>query len=485
MTPILSRPSIAKQYSSPSNSPHTSRDHIEMQAKRESGLINAELACNVQQETPFTSPDFESDESYSPLNSQSMDIFPHALPPQNMLPTDNNHSDVLHQDIFPPDVLPPNVPPPNVPPPNVPPPNVPPPNVPPPNVPPPNDLLPEIHSPAVPSPNTPPSLPSTITSLPTASFLEAPSQSSNDSHEIAVPPVGFELRHLEISKQQGKKGIGITLSSKIGHASSYLVVKRLLPGSIGGKCGLKIGDRIASINDQDATGLTSQEAMATLVEAPKSFNMIIFRDPDFNSESTPSLSSTYGQSVTYTESISSLLSDEEFTSTRQLQELQSAVSAQQPSLPAPPDSPAPSPPSTPPPPTTTPPPLPYQKLTSPATPPPLSLTKPIMPSPSPPQEHAIPPEPTTPPPSPPIERITPLEPTTPPPSPPMELTSPPEPKISENGKGPFTVKVTKGLFSLGLTTAQSDVGLIEVKAISSRSPLAKEGSLQYVVVEAI
>ena len=45
--------------------------------------------------------------------------------------------------------------------------------------------------------------------------------------------------------------------------------------------------------------------------------------------------------------------------------------------------------------------------------------------------------------------------------------------------GPFKVEITKGLFSLGLTlTVDSYTGVIVVKNISSRSPLAKDGNLK-------
>ncbi len=528
MTPILSRPSFARQYSgnpSPSGSPKVSRV-IEMKVNRQSGLITNELTN--QQETTFNVSD--GDSSSHSWKSNPPNMLPSDTPPPDTPPPDTPPPDTPPPDMHPPDALPPDVPPPDIPPTDMSPLDMPTLNMLPPDSPPPDS----------PPPDLPPTdMPHLDTSLYTPD-MPPPSNLLFDMQPFVakdIPPFGLDVVHLEIHKQQGKKGIGITLSGSINRQRDvYPTIKRLLHGSVGGKCGLIIGDKIGFINNNSTAGCTSQEVMNILIEAPNVFDIVVYRDPNMTSESTPSLSSVYGQSVTYTDSVSSLLSDEDSITTGirrpslpvqssltitslQSSELtidkntlnnitkdnpfQYTTSSPSNNTPPQPTSPPPSPPridpplrpTTPPPsppridrppqPTTPPPSppridLPLRPTTPPPSPPWIDPpARPTMPSPSPPRIDP-PPQPTTPQPSPP--RIDPpAQPTTPPQSPPRPTTPPPSPpcKGSTRDTGPFTVQVMKGLFSLGLTVRKTEAGLFEVKAISSRSPFRKDNTLQY------
>ena len=475
MTPILSRPSFAKQYSTrstPSGSPRV----IEMKVKRESDLINN---TNEYHETTF-------DTTNSDQSEKSDNFFPSFPPPDMPLPDIGRPPDMPLPDIGPPDVGPPDMPPPDMgppdmpppdmgPPPDMPPPDMPPPDMGPPDMPPPDmgppDMPPpDMGPPDMPPPDMPPpDMPPPDMGPPDMPPPDLPPPDLPPVLTKDTPPLGFEALQLQIHKQQGKKGIGITLSGGSGLIDVYPTVKRLLLGSVGGKHGLKAGDRIGSIDNKNTIGLTSQEVMTILIEAPKIFDIVVFRDPNLTSESTPSLSSIYGQSVTYTESFSSLLSDEDSVNTGikrpslQLQLFQLPTQSSSPplaslqlaDLPAllsslkssevtvdvsndtnhlpQPTSPAPSPSSFRPPKPTTPPPsppLPAETPPQPTTPPPSPTEtppQPTTPPPSPPLPTETPPQPTTPPPSPPLPTETPPQPTTPPPSPPLPTETPPQP----------------------------------------------------------
>ena len=44
--------------------------------------------------------------------------------------------------------------------------------------------------------------------------------------------------------------------------------------------------------------------------------------------------------------------------------------------------------------------------------------------------------------------------------------------------GPFSVTVTKGLFSLGINVALDNTGMICIKSITSRSAVGKDGNIR-------
>ena len=54
----------------------------------------------------------------------------------------------------------------------------------------------------------------------------------------------------------------------------------------------------------------------------------------------------------------------------------------------------------------------------------------------------------------------------------------PVPKGKRLEDTPFEIEVTKGMFSLGLTVCMTEMGMIAVKSLSSRSPISKDGNIK-------
>lgn len=55
----------------------------------------------------------------------------------------------------------------------------------------------------------------------------------------------------------------------------------------------------------------------------------------------------------------------------------------------------------------------------------------------------------------------------------------PVPKGARLEHGPFEIEITKGIFGLGLTVGLGDVGMITVRALTTRSPITKDGNIRY------
>ena len=66
----------------------------------------------------------------------------------------------------------------------------------------------------------------------------------------------------------------------------------------------------------------------------------------------------------------------------------------------------------------------------------------------------------------------------------MEQKKKPSPVTfgSRNETGPFAIEVTKGFWGLGITVDSDKTGAIFVKALTSRSPLSKDGNIRLVVL---
>lgn len=54
----------------------------------------------------------------------------------------------------------------------------------------------------------------------------------------------------------------------------------------------------------------------------------------------------------------------------------------------------------------------------------------------------------------------------------------PVPKGKRLEDAPFEIEVVKGMFSLGLTVCTTEMGMIAVKSLTSRSPITKDGNIQ-------
>ena len=54
----------------------------------------------------------------------------------------------------------------------------------------------------------------------------------------------------------------------------------------------------------------------------------------------------------------------------------------------------------------------------------------------------------------------------------------PVPKGKRLEDAPFEIEVTKGMFSLGLTVCMTEMGMIAVKSLTSRSPISKDGNIK-------
>ena len=419
MTPILTRPSIASQYSrsySQNDSPALMND-FEMKVfgdhRRGSGHAMHRYSNEIK--TAMESKE-EEQEKYGATSDKPV-------------------QETMFQDVIPP------VPPPSIPP-----------------LPPPKE---DLHFP----------------------LLSSPPHDHNQDVDLLIQstiPLGFQQLELDICKHHGKKGVGITLVNSTGLTKGYSLVRRVLPGSVGGKYGLHVGDRIVSINNQCVQGFTPHKIMGMLSEAPKQFMLTIWRDPNYDMDTT---SSAYSQSI-YSESVLSVSDDgggtdssgrhpsissqlpsvqslteqlesEKFTANKRVitsQEQTSFSPARgspviiSPSFPPPPvpkspppspppdhppqpESPSPNcppepespPPSPPPEPESPPPNYPPESESPPSSPPPNYPPEPESPPPSPPPPSPPPPpEPESPPPN------YPPEPKSPPPSPPLNY--PPEPE---------------------------------------------------------
>ena len=102
-----------------------------------------------------------------------------------------------------------------------------------------------------------------------------------------VLPLGFKEMMLNM-KKHGKRDIGLTLVRSGGITSGYPLVKRVLPGSVASKCGVRRGDRLVSIDDQLVQGLTPEQIMPLFSAAPKEFPLILWRQPENDGAETPS-----------------------------------------------------------------------------------------------------------------------------------------------------------------------------------------------------
>ena len=66
----------------------------------------------------------------------------------------------------------------------------------------------------------------------------------------------------------------------------------------------------------------------------------------------------------------------------------------------------------------------------------------------------------------------------------LKLASPgpkslgPVPKGKRLEGAPFEIEVVKGMFGLGLTVCTTEIGMIAVKSLTSRSPITKEGNMK-------
>ena len=58
----------------------------------------------------------------------------------------------------------------------------------------------------------------------------------------------------------------------------------------------------------------------------------------------------------------------------------------------------------------------------------------------------------------------------------------PIPKGSRLEHRPFEIEITKGIFGLGLTLGMGNTGMVVVKALTSRSPITKDGNIRYDII---
>ena len=56
----------------------------------------------------------------------------------------------------------------------------------------------------------------------------------------------------------------------------------------------------------------------------------------------------------------------------------------------------------------------------------------------------------------------------------------PVPKGARLEHGPFEIEIAKGIFGLGLSVGMGSTGMIEVVALTSRSPIRKDANIWYV-----
>ena len=54
----------------------------------------------------------------------------------------------------------------------------------------------------------------------------------------------------------------------------------------------------------------------------------------------------------------------------------------------------------------------------------------------------------------------------------------PVPKGKRLEDAPFEIEVVRGMFGLGLTVCTTEMGMIAVKSLTSRSPITKEGNMK-------
>ena len=102
------------------------------------------------------------------------------------------------------------------------------------------------------------------------------------------PPLGYLQLELIIRKH-GRRGIGITLIGSSGSTEGFPQIKRVLPNSVGARCGLHLGDRLVSIDGNSLEGLTVNDITNIICEAPKEFSVMIWRNPSHDLETSSSI----------------------------------------------------------------------------------------------------------------------------------------------------------------------------------------------------
>ena len=357
-------------------------------------------------------------------------------------------------------------------------------------------------------------------------------------------PLGFQRLVLQM-KKRARSGLGVTIVHSIGKTKDLYMIRRIMAGGVAARDKrLKPGDRLVAINGKSLHDLSHSEVLQSINDAPKDIRLEIWRDPDFEFDSTSSIYSIGSRS--------SILSDEdnEDLSTKRTS-LERVLSRERGVRRSPPIArysasitdqlfgqgrpspgtpkrwsavilspnvgpvgevlPSPSPPPTSPTHTchTPPNPLPSPTTLTPSPVPPSlspspglsSHTPPASPPPSPPphtlpsaqgSDHGdsdcseTPPLPASPPPPAPQTPIITAEPEQSDVFQKSEIERPkslgPVPKGARLEDGPFEIEITKGIFGLGLTVGMGSVGMIVVQGLTSWSPIRKEGNIRSVSI---
>ena len=365
------------------------------------------------------------------------------------------------------------------------------------------------------------------------------SEQGSDQEEV---PLGFQKFVFQMKKRAGS-GLGVTIIHSIGKTKGLYMIRRIMAGGVAARDKrLKPGDRLVAINSKSLRDLSHSEVLQAINDAPREIHLEIWRDPDFELDATSSLYSIGSRSSILSDedtedsstkrtSLERLLSQEGARRARgspMIARYSASIADQilskdQPSPgmpkrwsavilspnvgPAGEPLPTPSPPHTSPTHTCNTPPNP---LPSPVTLTPSPAPPSLSPSPEPSSDITVQPSPTT------TQQVSDHSDSdgsdTPPPPPPASLPPPiphqhtshtkqqqkeengvfegkeverpkslgPIPKGARIEHGPFEIEITKGIFGLGLALGMSSVGMIVIQALTSRSPIRKEGNIRFI-----
>ena len=126
---------------------------------------------------------------------------------------------------------------------------------------------------------------------------------SEEKEQEDQPPLGFHKLTLQMKKRV-KSGLGVTIVHSVGKTRGIYMVRRIMAGGVAARDKrIKPGDRLVSINGKSLRNLSHSEVLQTISEEPKDIQLEIWRDPNFEMDTTSSIYSIGSRS--------SILSDED------------------------------------------------------------------------------------------------------------------------------------------------------------------------------
>jgi len=154
-------------------------------------------------------------------------------------------------------------------------------------------------------PKLTPSLPS---SLP---LPEVPQGSATiEVEQHSGVPLGFVQLELQM-KKRARSGLGITIVSSRGLTKGLFMVRRIMAGGVAAKDGrLRPGDRLVSVGEKSLADLSHAAVLQALNDAPKDCQLVLWRDPNYDLDTTSSIYSM-GSRSNISGSRSSILSDDD------------------------------------------------------------------------------------------------------------------------------------------------------------------------------